>query len=98
MPELNVALYFQYCMNTDSERITFVTCYEKKDHLGKMVANHDNVQLTLYKCIIVVSYEYSHRRRADYTTVHYMVHIMYNMLHTTNKIMVPFLIACHVLI
>ena len=39
----------------------------------------------------------TNRARADYTTVHYMVHV-HNMLHTTNKKyqMVSFLIAGHI--
>ena len=41
---------------------------------------------------------YSHKHRADYTTVHHMVHTT-SMLHTTNKKsqMVSFLIAGHIL-
>ena len=34
--------------------LQYVTCYEKRDHLGKldcsMKQNHDNVQLTFYRC------------------------------------------------
>ena len=38
---------------------------------------------------------YSHKHGADYTTVHYMVHVHYIVHVHVPKLMVPFLIAGH---
>ena len=39
---------------------------------------------------------YSHKHGADYTTVHYMVHVHYIVHVHVPKLMVPFLIAGHI--
>ena len=60
-----------------------------------------SIQLTFYKInvVVILVSVYNDKHRVDYSTIHYMVH-SYNMLHTTNNkksIIVPFLIAGHIL-
>ena len=84
-------------------------CYEKKDHLGKMVVwnkinfYHDGVQLTFYKC----SCEYTCisvqciATNMEWITLQYITWYMH-IQHATHykqpyqNLMVPFLIADHI--
>ena len=78
-----------------------MTCFEKRDHLGKLDCsikqNYDNVQLSFYKCTCSCEYTcnvsvYTHKHRGlHYSTLHGTC----NMLHTTNKC--PKQIAIHIL-